>query len=326
MNRLSASLLTLCLLLAACASPPVAKRQPPARTPVAAPVTAPAAAPPAPAATASAIVAPPPAAATAVPPPTAAIVEAPVAATPAPVYPAVPKPAKPPERAPRTAPSAPPAAVPTITPAAPAAAVASASGTLVGHVELVVDAGQGVDNEEVAETVAYFVPDAGAPKPKPGEFRIYTHNKAFDPPSLAIPVGSKIIFPNQDEILHNVFSATPASEFDLGVYGEDERAAHTFRNPGVITINCNVHQAMQANVLVLTTPYFANASKLGDFRLSGLPAGPGKLMLWHPRAVVRSRAVTLPVEGPVVMQLAISKPRVSQHMNKEGKPYPSRRP
>jgi hypothetical protein len=187
---------------------------------------------------------------------------------------------------------------------------------LFGHVDLT-----GGSSGEVAQTVVYFVPDAGVTPPRPGEYRVYTHRRAFDPPSLAIPLGSKIIFPNQDDILHNVFSATPGSEFDLGTYAEDERASYTFRKAGVVTVNCNVHQEMQANILVLATPYFANADANGDFRIANLPVGPGKLGVWHPRAQAQTRVLGVPSLEPLALQLVVTKAAVNAHLNKERKQY-----
>lgn len=201
-------------------------------------------------------------------------------------------------------PSPPP--VPTIT-----------TSTLFGHVFVAGSAG----GEDTARTVVYFTPDGAVPKPKPGEFRIYTHRRAFDPPSLAIPLGSRVIFPNQDDILHNVFSATPGSEFDLGTYAEDERTSYTFKKAGVVVVNCNVHQEMQANILVLATPYYTNADANGDFHIPNVPAGRGTLTAWHPRAATQQQVLHAPSLEPIALELSLSKPAVSAHLNKEHKQY-----
>ena len=156
---------------------------------------------------------------------------------------------------------------------------------------------------------------------KPGRYQIYTHNKQFEPASLVIPLGSTISFPNQDEILHNVFSVTPQSSFDLGIYGEGKSAEYTFKKTGLVLINCNVHQAMQANVLVVDTPYIAAVDKQGRFSLDGVPSGRGKLMVWHPRASVQEQSLTVPLAAPVSLQLVLTKPRVVDHLNKERKSY-----
>ena len=254
------------------------------------------------------------------PPPAPPAAMAKPAAPPAPVLAARPKPAAVPE-----APAAPPPAVsakptPPSVPAS-AASASEAGASLSGQLELVAGPGQAIAAADLANAVVYFVPDAAGARPKPGRFTIYTHNKQFEPESLVVPLGSSISFPNQDEILHNVFSVTPASSFDLGLYGEGKSAEYTFKKPGLVLINCNVHHGMQANVLVVDTAHIARPDAGGRFDLGGLPAGTGKLMLWHPRAAIQTQAITLPVAGPIALKLVLSKPRITEHLNKERKPY-----
>ena len=43
-------------------------------------------------------------------------------------------------------------------------------------------------------------------------------NLAFTPRVLAVRVGTKVDFPNNDKIFHNVFSFRDGRKFDLGVY------------------------------------------------------------------------------------------------------------
>ena len=190
-----------------------------------------------------------------------------------------------------------------------------------GRIELIAGGGQTLAADELAQTMVYFIPDQAKAKVKPGRFLIYTHNKQFEPASLVIPLGSTISFPNQDEILHNVFSVTPQSSFDLGIYGEGKSADYTFKKTGLVLINCNVHQAMQANVLVVDTPYIAAVDKQGNFRLDNIPGGHGKLMVWHPRANVQEQGLSVPLAAPVSLQLVLTKPRVVDHLNKERKSY-----
>jgi plastocyanin len=197
----------------------------------------------------------------------------------------------------------------------------TSQGSLRGQLELLAGSGQSLSADEISHAVVYFVPDSGAVAARPGRYRIYTHNKEFEPASLVIPLGSTISFPNQDEILHNVFSVTPRSSFDLGVYGEGKSADYTFTKTGLVLINCNVHQAMQANVLVVDTPFIVSPGDDGRFVFDNLPSGSGKLMVWHPRANVQSQIVNVPAQGRVSVRLVLTKPRVSEHLNKERKSY-----
>ena len=255
----------------------------------------------------------------------------PVREEPSPVEPAVfaKPPAKPPVAAkPKTSRPVPEKTSPKSSPApieAPAPAVEADSSNeitrVMGTVELVAGAGQTLTADEMSQVVVYFVPDSVKSTAKPGRYLIYTHNKQFEPESLVVPLGSTVSFPNQDEILHNVFSVTPKSSFDLGVYGEGKSAEYTFKKAGLVLINCNVHHAMQANVLVVDTPYIVSPGKDGRFSLDNLPAGSGKLMLWHPRANVQEQAVRLPMSAPISLRMVLSKPRFVEHVNKERKPY-----
>ena len=51
-------------------------------------------------------------------------------------------------------------------------------------------------------------------------------DKQFAPRVLVVPLGTKLVFPNQDTVIHNVFSTAPGNSFDLGsVEGRRDVAA-----------------------------------------------------------------------------------------------------
>ncbi len=180
------------------------------------------------------------------------------------------------------------------------------------------------DDAEVGDSVVYFVPDSGPmPRPKPQHRVIKTRNKRFDPAVLVVPVGSTVEFPNQDTILHNVFSVSPQNPFDLGLYGGGESGRATFDRPGVVYVHCNVHHAMQADVLVLESPWFARIGSDGRFVLEDVPLEAGRLFLWHPRARLHSSAITAQSMAldDLRFELDIVRPKVPKHLNKFGRSY-----
>lgn len=194
-------------------------------------------------------------------------------------------------------------------PSAPVAAPSTAARSLTGRMELVGSARQAVIAAEAADGVVYFLPKAGTAKPKPDRFSIDTHSKGFLPGSLVVPVGSTVAFPNRDEILHNVYSATPGTTFDLGTYGPGQSRSARFGKAGLVLVACNVHHGMRGNVLVLETPHYTRPGRDGRFELKNLPAGPGTLVFWHPRAVAQSRVVAVPT-APVSARLTAVRARV----------------
>jgi plastocyanin len=115
----------------------------------------------------------------------------------------------------------------------------------------------------------------------------------FVPHVVAVPVGTTVDFPNHDPTLHNVFSASPAKKFDLGMYGRGEMKSVTFDAPGVVRIGCNVHSQMQAFVVVNTNPYVAVSKADGSYTVSGVPAGSYQLHVWHETLAEQRTPVTV---------------------------------
>lgn len=295
--RAAAGAFVLCGV-AACATTPTPERPSPAAPTSEATPVAPAAMP------AEAAPPPPPMEAPHVheAPPAPPMEAPPVAAEPAP--PAADK-AQPRKPSPPSRPEAKPAS-------APAAAVASAN-SLSGRLELVAGSAGAILPGELADGLVYFLPKAGAPKPKPGSFSVDTRSKGFSPALLVVPQGSTVRFPNRDTILHNVFSRTPGSSFDFGHYGPGESKQYVFNKPGLVIVNCNVHHNMRADVVVLATPYYTRPDRSGRYTLTGLPAGPGTLVFWHPRAQAQSVAVALPAAAAVTRKLTATRPSRQEH-------------
>ena len=183
-----------------------------------------------------------------------------------------------------------------------------------GKVSLVTGAGQSLAPGEVTDTLVYFVPKRGKVHVHPGTYTIYTVNMDFRPAAMAIPVGSTVKFTNLDQVLHNLYSATPDSTFDFQFQASGQSIAHAFTHAGPVLISCNVHRSMELDLLVVPTPYMAQVSADGRFSLQGLPPGPGTLYFWNPRAALSQQLVTVPANN-VEKQLIAVRPRVATELN-----------
>lgn len=257
-----------------------------------------------------------------VPAPAAPEPEAEPAPTPSPPPASAPPPSTPSPTETTRAPPRPPVARPPAaaspsparpaTPATPATPEPAATMTLRGRLELAAGTGQPVTPGEAADGVVYFLPQGGSARPRPGRFTINTHSRGFSPGVRVVPVGSTLSFPNNDTILHNVFSRTPGSTFDLGLYGPGETRNQVLSRPGLVIVNCNVHPQMRADVLVLETPHFVRPSRDGRFELAQLPPGPGTLVFWHPRARAQSVSITDPT-APVQRRLVADRAGPGAH-------------
>ena len=124
------------------------------------------------------------------------------------------------------------------------------------------------------------------PRPTPAHGKTITQrSKTFVPRVLVVPVGSKVAFRNDDAIFHNIFSLTKPNEFDTGLYKQGETYTQTFRHPGAVQLLCNIHASMLGFVVVVDTPYYAQAEASGAFSMKGVPPGEYEVSVWHEAAV-----------------------------------------
>lgn len=122
----------------------------------------------------------------------------------------------------------------------------------------------------------------GMPLPPPAEPPAVLDQRKlrFVPHVLPVLVGTRVQFPNSDPIRHNVFSASEARMFNLGIYRTGVTRDVTFDKPGVIEVLCNVHPEMSAFIVVLDTPYFSSTNQESQFGISNLPPGGYQLSFW----------------------------------------------
>lgn len=199
------------------------------------------------------------------------------------------------------------------------------SHSLEGNVRLV-ERGDDETSKEYRSALVWFEPAARVPVEVPDEpIDMVTVRKEFQPKVMPVPVGATVRFPNQDPILHNVFSVSGANRFDLGLYRGGDAKATTLEHTGVVRVFCNVHHSMVAYLAVLDTPFYTRVGRQGHFRLDGVPAGPGRLTVWHDRAEPETFDVTLPLTSPLRLDLQLTKEQIPRHRNKFGKPYTRKR-
>jgi hypothetical protein len=162
-------------------------------------------------------------------------------------------------------------------------------------------------------------------RPVPGTFEMVTRGKMLLPHVLAVPVGSTVSFPNDDPISHNLFSLSSANPFDLGLYRKGAGKSQRFDTPGVVNVYCNVHPNMSAVIQVLDTPYYAFADANGNYSLANVPPGRYRLVAWNEQGGETESPVEVTSSGTVSGQVALMidsrNYRVTQHLNKLGKPY-----
>ena len=119
------------------------------------------------------------------------------------------------------------------------------------------------------------------------------YNLTFVPFVLPIIKGTRVAFPNSDEVRHNVFSPSKAKRFNLGTYPQGTVRHVVFDQPGVVALLCNVHHQMSAYIVVTETPFFSVTDVEGRFEIKNVPPGRYVLKTWHEKLPSTSREITI---------------------------------
>jgi plastocyanin len=152
---------------------------------------------------------------------------------------------------------------------------------------------------------------------------IKQRDKQFAPRVVVVPLGTKLVFPNQDTVIHNVFSTAPGNSFDLGsVKGGETSSPIVLLKPGPVEIFCNIHSKMRADVLVVPNNHWTRVAADGSFSLSGVPTGTRKIVLWSPTLKPVSQQVDVTAKGGNVT-FASEAMTIRPHLNKRGQAYGS---
>ncbi|HEV7717292.1 MAG TPA: hypothetical protein VGO53_16960, partial [Steroidobacteraceae bacterium] len=184
----------------------------------------------------------------------------------------------------------------------------------------------GPDGQGIAEAVVFVegpLPEAAASMATTRTGEMDQVDKTFVPGLLPVVVGTKVRFPNHDQIHHHVYSFSRTKSFELPLYKGEDAAPVLFDNVGVVKIGCNIHDWMSAIILVLPTPWFAQTGADGRFELAALPAGTYKLAAWHALSKVKledtEQSVQVGASAPELsfsLSLSPARPRPAMRGNR----------
>lgn len=203
--------------------------------------------------------------------------------------------------------------------------------TVQGRVEIVASKDAGVRKRDYSGVVVWLDPASGVFPPivKPAKAIMQQRDKKFVPHVLAVTVGARVAFPNEDPIFHNAFSNFNGQIFDVGLYKPGASRTVVFNREGIVRVFCNIHPQMSAVIVVLGTPYFAVSARNGVFEILDVPPGDYQFHVFHERAApetldVLTRRITVEAPRLELPALVISESGYlpAPHRNKYGKDYP----
>jgi plastocyanin len=82
------------------------------------------------------------------------------------------------------------------------------------------------------------------------DYRISQHDRVFMRSEIGVLVGDIIHFDNNDDIIHQIFVASPDFHFDSAESDPGDTIDVTFSKPGIFYVRCHIHPKMSLRVTV----------------------------------------------------------------------------
>jgi hypothetical protein len=96
-----------------------------------------------------------------------------------------------------------------------------------------------------------------------------------------VPKGGNMLMKSSDPILHNMHMVGEAS-YNLPFPIQGKVLSRPMRRDGLVDIKCDAgHVWMNAEVLVVTHPYYSVTDEHGNFDLTNVPSGEYVITAWH---------------------------------------------
>jgi plastocyanin len=152
-------------------------------------------------------------------------------------------------------------------PAAPAAAPAATSSEVTGIAP--------------KNAIVTLLPAAGDP-PMPADPAVMDQiSKQFLPHTLLARVGQPVEFRNSEDMPHNVTVVRRESGREVFNVSTDQgqKYAHTFDRVGEFDVKCDIHEGMEATVIVARGPMTTTAGDDGRFSIPNVAFGSYKVSL-----------------------------------------------
>jgi len=171
------------------------------------------------------------------------------------------------------------------------------------------------------EAVVYLKDGPPRARPAPEKHVIKQKNFQFIPRSLVVLLNDRIDFTNDDgdKTEHSVFSRLGIDPFQGDTNKRSTTFSRTFTREGPVHIQCNIHETMTADVLVLRSAAFTRPDANGKWRLEGLERKAYTLVVWEPNGGELRREVAACGSGALALDLTKNAPPAA--LRRDGSRY-----
>jgi len=130
----------------------------------------------------------------------------------------------------------------------------------------------------------------------------------FRPHISIVPAGKSFDLINSDGILHNFrTNSTKNPILNKAQPKFKKKLKIKIDKPEFIRVNCDVHEWMNAWLVVTDHPYYALTNESGSFKITDVPPGTYTLQLWHETLGQQMRKVTVKAGGETKVAFELKK-------------------
>jgi len=167
----------------------------------------------------------------------------------------------------------------------------------------------GADGAGVEGVIVYLDGVSAPAAPAAAPLEIHQRGKRFTPYLGVVARDTDVVFINDDDITHHVYSFNGPSRFSFVLEPGETNDQQRFDENGVMAMGCNIHDWMSGYLLVLDNPWFASTDAGGHALITGVPPGRYRLTAWHPQLQEPAApAVMVEVSGDVEAALRLTAP------------------
>ena len=156
-----------------------------------------------------------------------------------------------------------------------------AAGTLVAQVK-------DRNGSPVPNAVIYAIPVGGSVPPMAANVSAIVEQQMFkfEPYVSVVQTGTRMRFPNKDRSEHHLKVLSGPSAFEFKVYTRKEPEPTLMDKAGLVTLQCLIHDWMNAHIYVVDSPWFGKTARTGSVVIEGVPAGDYDVYVTHPSVLI----------------------------------------